>query len=238
MSRKLAELIRIGMTAFTKGDYQRAEQHLKEALEKGADYPDIQYKLGLIEHNKGNYSQAVERFEKAISLQPEYTEAMFSMSITLNDMGMYEEARSAYERASSIISRHGISPEKNMVRSRIANLHMELGELYLALGQYDDAISEYRKALTVAPEYHDLRVQLIVALREAGRTESALAEAETFLMENPGNAAALIQKGILLYMDGDRAKAHSAWEEALYRDPLNKVVQIYLNTLRREQVPD
>ncbi len=235
MSRKLAGLIRMGKSAFMKMDYPRAEKHLREALEAGAEYPDIHYTLGLIDHQGGNYRQAVDRFEKAISLHPEYTEALLSLSITLNDMGLYEDARSAYDRASMVLSKHGVPPERNMVRGRIANLHKELGELYLALAQYDEAIFEYRKALAVAPGYPDLRVRLVTALRESGRVDQATAEVEAFLEESPGNAAALIQKGILLYVSGSRAKARSAWEEALYRDPLNKVVQVYLNTLNREQ---
>ena len=238
MSRKLAELIRIGKVAFTKADYHRAEQYLRDALEEKAEYPDIHYTLGLIEHHKGNYRKAVEQFEKAISMHPEYTEAMFSMSITLNDMGLYEEARSVYDRASKNLSQNGIPPEKNMVCGRMANLHLELGELYLALGQRDEAIAEYRKALKVAPAYPDLRVRLVIVLREAGRTEEALAEVEAFLSEFPGNTSVLIQKGILLYMTEDWSGARAAWEEALYLNPLNKVVQVYLNTLNREQVDD
>ncbi len=235
MSRKLAGLIRSGKNAFGKMDYRRAERHLRAAVEGGAEYPDIHYTLGLIEHQRGNYRQAVEQFEKAVTLNPDYTEALLSLSITLNDMGLYEEARTAYDRASMILSRHGVPPERNMVRGRLANLHKELGELYLALGQHDEAISEYRKALSVAPGYPDLRVRLVSALREAGHPEQALAEVEAFLSESPGNAAALTQKGILMYLSGNRAKARHAWEEALYRDPLNRVVQVYLNTLNREQ---
>jgi len=234
VSRKLAGSIRMGKNAFMKADYPRAERHLKDALEGGAEYPDIHYTLGLIEHQKGNYRQAVDRFEKAIALHPDYTEALLSMSITLNDMGLYEGARSAYDRASMILSKQGTQPERNMVRGRITNLHKELGELYLALGQFDEAIFEYRKALTIAPMYPDLRVRLVTALREAGRVDQAMAEVDAFLQESPGNAGALIQKGILLYMAGNRTKARGAWEEALYRDPLNKVVQVYLNTLNRE----
>ena len=237
MSRKLAGLIRMGKSAFMKMDYPRAERHLRDALEGGAEYPDIHYTLGLIDHQRGNYRQAVDRFEKAITLHPEYTEALLSMSITLNDMGLYEDARSAYDRASMVLSRHGIPPERNMVRGRIANLHKELGELYLALGQHDDAIREFRQALSIAPRYPDLRVRLVTALREAGRTEEARNEVDAFLEETPENAAALIQKGILHYLAGEKAQARRVWEEAHYKAPLNKIVQVYLNTIDREENP-
>jgi tetratricopeptide (TPR) repeat protein len=238
MSRELRSLVRIGKSAFGKMDYERAERHLRDALAGGAEYPDVHYTLGLIDHQRGNYRQAVEHFGKAVSLNPDYTEALLSQSITLNDMGRYEEARSAYDRAAQILSRHGLPPERTMLRGRIANLHKELGELYLVLGQHEEAISEYRKALSVAPGYPDLRVRLVTALREAGQAEEALAEVDGFLLESPGNAAALIQKGILLYLSGNAGAARRAWEEALYRDPLNKIVQVYLNTLNRELPAD
>ena len=33
---------------------------------------------------------------------------------------------------------------------------------------------------------------------------------------------------------GRKDAARKAWEEALYKDPLSKLVQLYLNTLDRE----
>ena len=237
MSRELAAMIRMGRNAFSEADCLRAERHLLDALGDGAKYPDIHYTLGLIEHQRGNYRRAVERFGEAVSLNPDYTEALLSLSITLSDMGRYDEARDAYDRAAEILSRKGGPPRENLFRGRIANLYKELGELYLALGQHEDAIREYRNALSVAPGYADLRVRLVTALREAGRTDEARNEVDAFLAEAPGNAAALIQKGILHSLAGERAVARRAWEEALCRDPLNKIVQVYLNALGRENPP-
>ena len=71
----------------------------------------------------------------------------------------------------------------------------------------------------------------------AGRTDEARDEVDAFLAESPGNAAALIQKGILHYLAGEKMRALRAWEEALYKDPLNRIVQVYLNTLGRENPP-
>jgi tetratricopeptide (TPR) repeat protein len=234
VSRELAALVRMGKNAFGEEDCRRAERHLRDALASGVQYPDIHYALGLIEHQRGNYRTAVERFGKAVELNPGYTEALLSLSITLNDMGRYEEARAAYDRAVETLSRRGGPPKENLFRGRIANLYKELAELYLALGRPDDAVSEFRRALSVAPEYPDLRVGLVGALREAGKTEEAMAEVDAFLASAPGVPGALIQKGILHYLAGEKPQARRAWEEALYRDPRNKIVQVYLNTLDRE----
>ncbi len=237
MSRELAGLIRMGKNAFSEADCARSERQLLDALAAGATYPDIHYALGLIDHQRGRYRQAVERFGQAVALNPDYTEAFLSLSITLNDMGRYDEARVAYNRAAEILSRQGGSPGENLFRGRIANLHKELGELYLALGQHDDAIREFRNALSVAPGYPDLRIRLVKALREAGRTGEARNEVEAFLAEAPGDDRGLLQQGILHFLAGEKSRARRAWEEALYKDPLNKIVQVYLNTLDRENTP-
>ena len=234
MSRELESLIRMGKSAFGEMDFLRAERLLREAVAAGAKYADIYYTLGLIEHHRGNFRQAVDQFGLAVAANPDYTEALLSLSITLNDMGRYEEARAAYAKAAEVLSRDGAAPRENLFRGRIANLHKELGELYLALGQHDDAIVEFRKSVAVAPWYPDLRIRLVVALRESGRTEEALSEVDAFLEGSPRSAPALLQKGILHYLAGDRLAARRSWEEALYRDPLNRLVQVYLNTLDRE----
>ncbi len=234
MSRDLTTLVTIGKRAFEEKDFFRAEKLLREAIEGGANYADLHYILGLIYHQWGKLHQGVEHFEKALLLNPEYTEVLLSLSITLNDMGRYEEAKAVYRRASASAARAGDPAKGGLFRGKIANLHAELGELYLALKQYEEAIQEYRKALTVAPEYPDLRIRMAVALREAGRPAEGLEEIKRVLANHPGNVQGRIQQGILLYLTGDKTEARKAWEEAIYRDPTNKLVQLYLNTLDRE----
>jgi tetratricopeptide (TPR) repeat protein len=230
----LSTLITVGKRAFEEKDFFRSERVLREAIEGGANYADLHYTLGLIYHQWGKLHHAVDYFEKAIGLNPAYTEALLSLSITLNDMGRYEEARSVYRRASESVAHAGDPTKGGLFRGRIANLHAELGELYLALARYEDAIQEYRKALAAAPEYPDLRIRMVVALRIAGRTEESLEEADKILAAHPENVPARVQRGILLYLSGKKESARRAWEDALFREPTDKLVQLYLNTLDRE----
>lgn len=234
MSRELSTLITAGKRAFKENDLNQAELILKEAIGNGASYPDIHYTIGLIYHKWERYDEAVDHFRKSVELNPNYIEALLSLSITLNDLGRYDEAKAAYARASSALSSHDDPLQGNMFRGKIADLHSELGQIYLALGQNEDAIEEYRKAIEVAPRFPDLRVRLAVALREAGRIEDALREIKPVVDGNPNLISAKTQQGILLYLTGEKEKARLAWEDALLRDPLNKLVQFYLNTLNRE----
>ena len=236
MSRDLSTLIQMGKRAFDEKDFPRAERLLREAVDGGAGYADIFHTLGLVHHQWGDFDQAIECFEKGLAVNPAYTEALLSLSITLNELGRYEEAKEAYRRANASIAPPAkeTDAQGNLFRGKIANLHSELAELYMALGQHADAIREYRQALTVAPGFPDLRIRLAAALREAGRLEDALVETGQVVVEHPGNIAALTQQGIVNFMLGRKNDARRDWESALFRDPLNKLVQLYLNTLDRE----
>jgi tetratricopeptide (TPR) repeat protein len=226
----------MGKRAFEEKDFPRAERLLREAVEGGAVYADIFHTLGLIHHQWGDFDQAIEYFEKGLAVNPAYTEALLSLSITLNELGRYEEAKEAYRRANASIAppAHEAPAQGNLFRGKIANLHAELAELYQALGQNDDSVREYRQALTVAPGFPDLRIRLAAVLRESGRLEDALAETGRVVAENPDNVAGLTQQGIVNFLLGRKSDARRDWEAALFRDPLNKLVQLYLNTLDRD----
>lgn len=238
MNQELSTLIAMGKRAFEEKDFPRAERLLREAVDGGAAYADILHTLGLIHHQWGDFDRAIECFERALAVNPAYTEALLSLSITLNELGRYEEAKDAYRRANASIAPP--APEApaqgNLFRGKIANLHAELAELYLALGQNADAIREYRQALAVAPGFPDLRIRLAAALREAGQLEDALVETGRVVAEHPDNVVALTQQGIVNFLLGRKPDARRDWEAALFREPLNKLVQLYLNTLDRDDV--
>ena len=59
-------------------------------------------------------------------------------------------------------------------------------------------------------------------------------ELDLAIAARPGLISAHAQRGVILYLLGRKGEARGAWEKALYRDPLNKLVQLYLNTLERE----
>ena len=235
MKNDLMTLVTIGKRAFEEKDFQRAERLLLEAIAGGVDYPDIHHTLGLIYHYWGKFEEAVREFEISLSRNPEYAEALMSLAITLNELGRYEEAKNAHQRvAGSLAKPSGRTTLGSFFAGKIANLHAELGELYLTLGITEEAITEYRKALQIAPGFPDLRVRLAVALREGGRFEEGLEELDRAMQDRPELVSALAQQGVILYLLGRKEEARKAWENALFQDPQNKLVQLYLNTLDRD----
>lgn len=224
-------LVTLGKKAFEEKDYERSKALLTEAVEGGAAYPDVLYTLGLTCHFLGEISRAIEYFREALEINPEYVEALLSLSITLNDLGKYREAREVFENAVRAVSGERKVIPHEIVKPRIVSLHRELGKVSLSINRYEDAVSHFRKALEIAPEYHDLKLELASALREKGDFTGAKEILLEVLEKKPDYIPALQNMGIIAFAEGDTGGARRFWERARTADPENKLTLLYLNSL-------
>ena len=104
--------------------------------------------------------------------------------------------------------------EKGNTQARV-----ELGNLLMDHGQYEDAARWYREALAIAPDNNDVRVDLGACLVSAGKAGEALAEFDRALASDPGHKKALFNKGIALMQTGKPKEAVAVWEGLLKRYP-------------------
>ena len=68
-----------------------------------------------------------------------------------------------------------------------ADIHLQIGLVYLAIGRLDDAETAFRHVLELAPDYADARLGLARVARRRGDRETALAELDRI---GPGHAEA------------------------------------------------
>ncbi len=123
------QLIARGRECLAQNDYVGAISALREAAEREGGYADVRHLLGLALGLAGQPEAALEEFDRALALNPSYVDAHLSRAVTLNDLGRYEEAREAFRLAWD--SDHTVGrPYSRSVSARLANLHMELGDLY------------------------------------------------------------------------------------------------------------
>jgi cytochrome c-type biogenesis protein CcmH len=100
-----------------------------------------------------------------------------------------------------------------------AQARIELGNLLMDHGQYEDAARWYREALALAPDNNDVRVDLGASLVSAGKAPEALAEFDRALASDPGHKKALYNKGIALMQSGRPKEAAAVWEGLIKRYP-------------------
>jgi tetratricopeptide (TPR) repeat protein len=224
----LERLLAEGKDAFRSADYVRAEALFKQALDQGAaGYADVHHTLGIIYHTWGQFPKARASFEDALRINPRYTEAALNLAITYNDLGRYAEAQELFARIKP-------APEERVdryTRGKIANLHKTTGEAYRSAGMDSEAVDEYRRALSLCPEFIDIRMELAHALADVGDIGAAITEMEEVLLRRPSYEPALLHLGLFRQRAGDVAGAKKAFLSVLHLSPGHERAEMYLRML-------
>ena len=197
-------------------------------LEAHEDFADVHNMLGVIHYEAGRPIKARECLETALQINPMYTEAALNLAVVYNEMGRYEEAKQVYAQAQGQRDTTGLDKLDSFVRGKIANMHAELGDAYVAVGLLDHATKEYAKALRVCPTFVDIRTKLGTTLRDLGRIEEALDEFVAVRESAPDYLQARIQLGVTLWRAGRIPEARTEWEHVLAEDPQNRSCRVYL----------
>lgn len=222
--------LHLGRELFSRNALDEAFEHLQTVLASGEATADVHHMVGVILHDRRAFADAKSHFEKALALNPEYTEAALNLAITCNDLGLYGASREVSATLNDR-ARRGDRIEP-YARGKLANLHAEVARAYDELGLFDEAVSEYRRALVLAPTFSDLRVRLAMALRRDGDLDGALSELETCLQLTPEYTAARVKYGFALSLAGRVEEARAQWEEVLRRDPDERTAATYLGMVR------
>jgi tetratricopeptide (TPR) repeat protein len=221
-------------TAFDEGMIIEAERlYLRLLSGHPKGYADIYNKLGIIAYQRGNPVNAVAYFKKALQINPRYTEASLNLTIALNDLGQYDEAGETFARAAHVVRSENKSLDP-FIQGKLANEHAKLGDQYFEIGLYDEALEQYRKALSIRPNFVDVITKCGITLREKGDFDDAI---ETFVKAkeaHPGYTLPMIHLGVTYYMKGFIDLALVEWEEAQKINPDGKEAQVYLGLAKKE----
>jgi tetratricopeptide (TPR) repeat protein len=116
------------------GAGMRSRQRLHRMLEAAAVNPhdgDAQYQLGLIYQQRRQYTEAIQRFKNAVAIDPEATDAHFQLGRMALKQGRLNDA---LEHLRTVFEQDEKHSSSEILR--------ELGALYVAARQYQDAIAK------------------------------------------------------------------------------------------------
>jgi Tfp pilus assembly protein PilF len=110
----------------------RSRQHFGRMLEAATVNPhdgDAQYQLGLIYQQRRQYTEAIRRFKLAVAIDPGQTDAHFQLGRIALEQDRLSDALEHLQTVFAQDERHNSS-----------EILRELGALYIAAGQYRDAL--------------------------------------------------------------------------------------------------
>jgi tetratricopeptide (TPR) repeat protein len=108
-----------------------------------------------------------------------------------------------------------VNPECRTAHDNLAEMHFNLGNELTHQGRLAEAITQYRKALGIMPDYDDAQIKLGIALAGQGRTAEAIAQFQQELARRPDNVTAHNNLGIALARQGRLAEAMTEYQRAL-----------------------
>jgi tetratricopeptide (TPR) repeat protein len=231
MDDHLKQLLLLGREHYEKREFDKAEYLLRQVVAKTDRFADVYDMLGVIAHGRGDFALAERHFEKAAQLNPNYTEAQLNLMVTYNDLGKYDAARKIY----ATIRNRGVGgskPTDPFAKGKIANMHAETSQAYQDVGMLHEAIIELEKAVTLCPDFADLRTRLGVLLRDQGNMARAREHFEAAKLANPNYVQARVMLGVLLLSSHEPSSAIDEFTAVLAQDPENKSAQMYLKVAR------
>ena len=227
------QLIKRGKDAFERSDYAAALTDFQEVLRQASQFADVHHLTGLCLNLLGHPEAALRAFDHAIALNGRYVEAHINRALTLNELGRFDEAQRAFATAADFET-EAAGPFSSAVSAHLAMAHALLGDLYLAAGGMIEAGEQYRAALDLRPQYHDIRIKLAQALMQTGELEDAALELRTVVDANPRLLPARLNLGLVYFRLGQRDRAQREWEIAQQQQPANPQVRAYLAVLDRD----
>jgi predicted O-linked N-acetylglucosamine transferase (SPINDLY family) len=153
-------------------------------------------------YDAGRLAEAGELCRKILADDPKCAAALHLAGLTAEGRGSGEVAAEFMRRAAAAVP---LDPA----------VHADLARICRRIGQIEQAIAAWRRALELAPHHFDSLCGLAVALREQGRVSEAIDIGRRALQCQPQSAAVMIQLGDALQADNQFDAAGEMYRQAL-----------------------
>jgi len=227
-SGNIAKLAYSRLGAFYTGrrDYAMAEKYLTMAIQLDPNEPVNHYNLGIVYMQRQQYEKALAEFKAAESSGVYEEKLLEGLSQAYASLERYDESIAVLERLQPVQNRNVA------IIARLAELYYRKGDLdtafeyykqitvyepvsenarvaYANMGnirddqhRYDEAISYYKKALSIDPKDSSTLYNLGIAYKHAGKPELAVAAFNDAAQYNPDNPKPRLAIADLYYEKG------------------------------------
>jgi tetratricopeptide (TPR) repeat protein len=147
---------------------------------------------------------------------PQKPRAMAILANALERKHVYDEAEYYYKETLNLSPRNA------------DEIHYNLGNVLVAQKKYGEAISHFRKAVSLSPETSVMRLNLAYVLTLQGRLQEASRELGELLSLHPNDVRAHNNLGLIFMMQGRYKKAALHFNQALKLEPNYRKARVNL----------
>jgi tetratricopeptide (TPR) repeat protein len=227
-------LSNIGMAYAQSGQFEQAVQLYTQALAFDPQNPPILLNLGLAYLKSNHVPEAARAFARSLMGDPSNMRALELLAVCHYQMKEY--ALAAYEAEQvlkskpkedsasfllgSSLLRLGIYRQaltllySSVESSKSADAHMVLGQAFLGIKVYGEALKQFQEAETLNPKLDGIHANLATAMAGQGETGKAIAEYKLELAKHPENFEANYMLGRLDRLSNNMAEARKYLDKA------------------------
>ena len=246
----------LGAAYYKKGDYQKAADYLKPAIQEDPKDGEAVQLLGLSYYLGGHPTDAIPYLERVDTWLPRANvDASYILGICYIQTKDYPKARKAFARmfdvppdsaasylfTARMLLRQEFQPIAEEYAQKAVTLdpklpltHFLLGELYLFKSKIPEAITEFQKELSLNPGHAATYYKLADAYSRVQKFDDAERLLQRSIWLDATSTGPYILMGKVLDKKGETELAVRALQRALAMDPNNPVTHHLLGQAYRE----
>src|SRR6476469_943417 len=175
----------LGVLMRQKGEYQTAENFLKNLLQVQPNSIKALFGLGNLYQTQDRLSDAIEAYHQVLALQPDAIAAYNNLGYALQQQGKWEDAIAYYQKAlelkpdcveaevnlaNALHAQGKLSLEK---QAHYAAMNNDFGSKCKQAGDLKTAIAYYRQSLSMKPDLAEAHYNLALLLQEQAEHQTA-----------------------------------------------------------------
>lgn len=217
-------LLTLGILNWRKGNYEKADEQLREAIKAAAMIQDNWFEaecfnaIALVKTSMKRSEEAIDAYKQAIRLAPEQIFAWNNLGNLCAMINRNDEAMAAFLKAVECNPKDPIAWNG-------------LGNVYSKIGYVDDAIAAYRKSIRYMPTFAHPWAGLGDVYAGTGRTDEALKSYQRAIELNDQYVTPWLRMGALFANQEKYRDAVKAYQRALQLDSRNSAIWNELGTI-------
>jgi tetratricopeptide (TPR) repeat protein len=184
----------LGLVEITMRQFLEAEQHLKDAVKLNPHDPSTYSNLANLYQLLREPAQEVDAFERGIQQNPDADRLYLALAAILDAQDNTQEAKQVLNRLAAR-------------KPKSSSASIAIGDFYLARHAMPDALSQYQRAMQLAPGDVNPMNRMVSWDLENGKVKDADTWNMRALQKRPGDPDARLARGQILLLEGKLQEA-------------------------------
>lgn len=233
-----------GVDEYDNGNYEKAIEYFKEAINQKSIKPQVYYNIGLTYQKMKNYDRAVTAYQSFLLLRPKDYDGLFNIGLVHFEKENYQKSIEYFKQSLEIkeevenvkaITLAYLSCNQIEDAKAFANNYLlkDKIKLYYAIAQVFEnknsfsrnfellnySIEMYSKIIEIVPDFFKAYLSKSICYAKKGELENSVEYCKQALQRNPNSYEANNQMGLVYYCCEKTEDAITYYEKAFELNP-------------------